>query len=145
MVDSPLVLFDRALAQAIDDLELGLYKASGTYTASESTLAKPAILIGNDLPTTLDNCLVLNQQDPIVDGRANLTHRVQIISRLKGTRNDSRNHAWALFMALDHKEHIPPGFNISWVWRFSELHTNKDSNGRYTVYQNFYFRGRRPF
>ena len=145
MPDTYLVEFDRALAQTLDDLALGLYKPTGVYTAAESTIALPAILTGGpDLPTTLDNCLVLNQQDSIVDGRANLTHRVQIISRLKGTRNDSRNLAWALFMALDHKEQIPAGFNISWSWRFSELHTNKDSNARYTVYQNFWFRGRRP-
>jgi len=142
--DSYLVLFDRGLAQALDDAELGLYKTSGTYTAAESTVELPVILIGGEMPTTLDNCIVLNQQEPISEGRGNLTHRVQIISRLKGTAIDSRNLAWALFEALDHKERIPEGFNVSWVWRFSELSLTKDSNARYTVYQNFYFRGRRP-
>jgi len=144
MVDSYLVLFDRGLAQKLDDLELGLYKTSGLYTPAESTIAKPVILIGSELPTTLDNCIILNQQEPIVEGRADLVHRVQIISRIEGTRNQSRDLAWALFEALDHQEHIPAGFYISWVWRFSELHLSKDSNGRYLVYQNFYFRGRRP-
>lgn len=144
MPDSYLVEFDRALAGALHSLNLGLYKASGTYTAAEATIAKPAILIGSELPTTLDNCILLNQQEPIADDRANLVHRVQIISRIKGTRNESRNLAWALFEALDHKEQIPANFYISWVWRFSELHLSKDSNGRYIVYQNFYFRGRRP-
>lgn len=144
MVDSYPVLFDRALAQSLDDLNLGLYKSSGVYTVAESTLQLPPILISNDMPTTLDNCIVLNQQEPIIEGRADLVQRVQIISRLKGTLTQSRNLSWAIFTALDHKEQIPAGFNISWVWRFSELRTTKDTNGRYTVYQNFYFRGRRP-
>jgi len=144
MSDSYLVLFDRALAQAIDDAALGLYKTTGAYTAAESTVALPVILIGSELPTTLDNCIVLNQQEPISEGRADLVHRVQIISRLKGTAIQSRNLAWALFEALDHKERIPAGFDVSWVWRFSELHLSKDSNDRYIVYQNFFFRGRRP-
>ena len=52
--------------------------------------------------------------------------------------------AWGLFSALDHKERIPAGFNISWSWLFSELRATKDSSARYTTYQNFYFRGRRP-
>lgn len=144
MVDSYLVRFDRGLAQALDDASLGFYKPSGTYTAAESTVELPVILIGGEMPTTLDNCLVLNQQEPISEGRGDLIHRVQIISRLKGTAIDSRNLAWALFEALDHKERIPDGFDVSWVWRFSELHLSRDSNDRYTVYQNFFFRGRRP-
>ena len=144
MVDSYLVRFDRALAQSLDDSALGLYKTTGAYTAAESTVALPVILIGSELPTTLDNCIVLNQQEPISEGRADLVHRVQIISRLKGTAIQSRNLAWALFEALDHKERIPAGFDVSWVWRFSELHLSKDSNDRYIVYQNFFFRGRRP-
>lgn len=145
MVDAYPVLFDRALAQALDDLEVGLYKPTGTYTTADATLALPAILVtGPDLPTTLDNCIVLNQLDPIVEGRADLVHRVQVISRLKGTQVQARNLAWELFTALDHKEQIPPGFNISWVWLFSELRATKDSSARYTTYQTFYFRGRRP-
>ena len=145
MPDTYLVEFDRALAQTLDDLALGLYKPTGIYTAAESTIALPAILTGGpDLPTTLDNCIVLNQQDPIFEGRANMVHRVQIISRLKGTQVQARNLSWGLFTALDHKERIPADFNISWVWLFSELRATKDSNARYTTYQNFYFRGRRP-
>ncbi|GAA3730096.1 hypothetical protein GCM10022239_03380 [Leifsonia bigeumensis] len=145
MADSYLVLFDRALAQALDDLELGLYKPTGTYTAAESTLAKPAILVsGPDLPTTLDNCIVLNQLDPIIEGRADLVHRVQIISRLAGTKTQARNLAWSLRVALDQKEQIPPGFYVSWSTIFSELAATRDESGRYTTYQNFHFRGRRP-
>lgn len=144
MPDSYPVLFERALAQHLDDLELGLYKPSGSYTVAEATLARPAITSGPDLPTTLDNVIVLTSLDPIRDGRANLTHRIQILSRLKGTKVQARNLAWELTTALDHQQNIPAGFHVSWVSLFSELPFSKDSNDRYATAQTFYFRGRRP-
>lgn len=144
MPDSYPVLFERGLAQTLDDLELGLYKPSGNYTAAEATLELPAIVSGPDLPTTLDNVIVLTSLDPIRDGRANLTHRIQILSRLKGTRVQARNLAWEIAADLDEKQNIPAGFHVSWVSLFSQLAFTKDPNGRYSTAQTFYFRGRRP-
>jgi hypothetical protein len=142
--DSYLVLFERGLAQHLDDLALGLYKPSAVYTTAEATVERPAIVSGPDLPTTLDNVIALTTLDPIREGRANFTHRIQILSRLKGTKVQSRNLAWNLAAALDHKQGIPAGFNVSWVSLFSQLTFTKDSNGRYSTAQTFYLKGRRP-
>ena len=144
MPDSYLVLFERGLAQHLDDIVLGLYKPNAVYTAAEATLERPAIVSGPDLPTTLDNVIALTTLDPIREGRANFTHRIQILSRLKGTKVQSRNLAWNLATALDHKQGIPAGFNVSWVSLFSQLTFTKDSNGRYSTAQTFHFKGRRP-
>jgi len=145
VVDTYPVLFERGVAQKLHDLELGLYKPSGNYTPAEATLLRPAVsLTGPDLPTTYDNCIVLNTLDPLREGRADLVSRIQIISRTKGTKTDAKNLAWNLATALDQKSNIPEGMHVSWVWLFSELRATADTNGRHTVYQTFYFRGRRP-
>lgn len=144
MVDAYPVLFRRGVAQHLDDLELGLYKTSGNYTVAESTLARPAISFGPDMPTTYDNAIVLTMLEPLREGRANLVWRIQITTRLKGTKAQAENFAWALFEALDQKQNIPAGFNVSWVSMFSQLLATADTSGRLTTYQTFYFRGRRP-
>jgi hypothetical protein len=143
--DSYPVLLERALAQAIHDSSVGFYKTSGAYTTAEATLARPAIHTnGPDLPTSIDNCIVITQLEPMIEGRGNIVWRFQIFSRVKGTKVQAKNLAWALFKLLDHKQGIPAGFHISWVWMFSQLAFTADSNGRHSTAQTFYLRGRRP-
>lgn len=145
MAESYPVLFEKALAQWLDDQNLGLYKPTGSYTAAEATLTAPGITTnGPDLPTTFDNCLVLTSLDPIVDGRANFVWRIQIVGRLKGTKTQAKDLLWNLRVALEHKQNIPPGFFISWVSVFSSLMFTADSSGRHSFSLTVYFRGRRP-
>lgn len=145
MVDSFPVLFQRALGQHLHNAALVNYKTSGTYTAADATLTKPGLTFGPDLPTTFDNVVMLTTLEPIRDGRADLIHRIQVTSRLKGTKVQAQNLAWALFTALDQQENVPAGFHISWATMFSQLGpTTPDSSGRFLIYQNFHFRGRRP-
>ncbi|SFN66147.1 hypothetical protein [Mycetocola miduiensis] len=130
----------RALAQYLHDQQVGVYKA-GTipYTATERGI----FTNGPDLPTTLDNCIVLTSRRPIPEGRSNLVFPIDILSRVKGNRIAAGNLAGFIFDALDHKEGVPPGMHISWAWEFSRLDYSADSNGRTASIQTFYFRGRR--
>ena len=145
MPDSYPVLFEKALAQAIDDANLGLYKSTGSYTAVETTVATPGIMTtGPDLPTTFDNCIVLTQLEPITDGRANIVWRIQLFVRLKGTKTQIKDLVWNLRVLLDHKQNIPSGFDVSWVWVFSQLFFTADSSQRQSAALTVYFRGRRP-
>ena len=143
MPDSYPVLFARALAQHLDDENVGLYKTTGAYTPQE-TATTPGILLGDDFPTGFDNCIVINELQPVPDGRANIVWRFQLLSRVKGTRAAARNLAWSIFEALDHRENVPAGFDVSWVWLFNQLPFTADSQGRRSTAQTFYFRGRRP-
>jgi hypothetical protein len=144
VTDSYPVLFGRALAQALDDAGVGLYKSSATYTAAETASLPGIILGGPDFPTSFDNCIVLNELDPIIDGRADITWRYQILSRVKGTKVQAKNLAWSIFTTLDHKQNVPAGFRVSWVWQVSQLTFTPDTQGRPSTAQSFYFRGRRP-
>ena len=145
MPDSYPVLLDRALAQSIHDADIGLYKATpgAVYTNAE-TATLPGIVMGPGLPTGFDNCIVITQLDPISDGRANIIWRHQIITRVKGTKAQATNLAWAVREHIDHKQNVPPGFHISWSWLFSQLTFTADSNGRHSTAQTVYSRGRRP-
>ncbi len=144
MTDSYPVLFERALAQALETAGLGQYDLTEVYTAASATVANPAILMGPNLPTTLDNCIVITALEPIPDGRANILWRYQMLGRLKGTKAQIKNLAWNMRVALDHKQNIPSGFDVSWSWVFSELLFSPDSSGRQSFTQTVYFRGRRP-
>lgn len=137
--DSQELLLKRGLAQYLHDLSIGVYKPVGSYGASERGI----LTNGPDLPTTLDNCIVLTSRRPIPDGKANLIFPIDTLSRVKGNRIAAGNLAGLLFDTLDSKENVPPGLHISWCEEISRLDYSADANGRSSTIQTFYFRGRR--
>ncbi|TQL46672.1 hypothetical protein FB562_2196 [Homoserinimonas aerilata] len=135
---SPELLFRRGLAQFLHDKGHGVYKPVGSYTATERGIYTS----GPTLPAA-DNCIVLTSLPSIADGRADLTHRVQVFGRVKGNNIAAENLEQAIFADLDHTENTPPSFYISWTHRFSLLHFEADSNGCSAFAATYYFRGRR--
>lgn len=139
--DSPELILKRALAQFLHDNGAGVYKAAGSYVATERGI----FTNGPTLPTTLDNCIVLATRKPIADGRANLIFPVDVYGRVKGNNLAANNLAGLLFGLLDHKSNVPPGLDISWCHEFSRLDISADSSGRSAFSSTYYLRGRRTF
>lgn len=137
--DSQGLELKRALARYLHDEQAGVYKAVGSYLATERGI----FTNGPDLPTTLDNCIVLTDRKPIPEGRSDLIFPIDVLSRVKGNRIAAGNLAGVLFELLDHKEGVPAGLHISWAWETSRLDYSADSSGRSSTIQTFYFRGRR--
>ncbi|MDJ0323170.1 hypothetical protein QMG61_05255 [Cryobacterium sp. PH31-AA6] len=140
--DSLAIVFKRALAQHLEDAGCGVYRSDGTaYLATERGIYTN----GPDLPTAAgtDNCLILTWLSPVPDGRANMLYRVQVLSRLKGSRIAADNWAALIAKALDQKQNTPPGHSIAWTELFSELAYTADTSGRASTAQTFTFLGRR--
>lgn len=140
--DAYPIIFRRALAQYLEDSGVGVYNSDGAnYAAGER-----GIYPKGTIPTYAgsDNCIVENWLSPIPDGRANMLYRVQLFSRVKGDRTAAENFAALIEGALDQKQNIPAGHNVSWVELFSALALSADTSGRCGTYQTFHFSGRRP-
>lgn len=136
--DSYAILFKRALAQHLHDSEAGIYKAVGSYTATERGIYTN----GPTLPTTGDNCIVLTWLSPIPDGRGDMIYRVQTMTRVKGSGIAADNAAAVVKGALDQKQNVPFA-DVSWCALFSELAYTADASGRCAVAQTWHFTGRR--
>lgn len=137
--DSYAILFKRALAQHLADSGAGVYKTTA-YAATDRGI----LTNGPTLPTTLDNCIVLAWLTPIPDGRADMTYRVQVTSRVKGNSIAAENFAAVIASVMDQKQNVPPGLFVSWCSLFSELPFSADASGRCGTAQTFHFKGRRP-
>ena len=137
--DAYPIIFRRALAQYLADQGVGVYSA-GAYASTDRGIYtnRPA------MPTTVDNCIVLGWLTPVPDGRANMTYRVQIVSRVKGNTIAAENLAALITAALDQKQNIPAGHQVAWVELGPELAYSADTSGRCATSQTFTFLGRRP-
>lgn len=139
---SPELLFKRALAQYLEDQGCGVYNHDGTNYAAG---VRGIYTNGPTFPTVTgsDNCILLTSLKPISDGRGNLIYRVQVYTRVKGSNIAAGNAAALITKAIDHKENVPPGMNVSWAESFSRLEFEPDTSQRSAVAETFHFRGRR--
>lgn len=136
---SRLLILRRALAQDLHEQGIGIYKPAGDYLATERGIYTN----GPALPTTGDDCIVLTSLPSIPDGRADITHRIQIFGRVAGNAIAAENLEQLVWERYDHTENLPAGFNISWTHRFSMLMFEADSSGRSAFAATYHLRGRR--
>lgn len=145
--DSPELLFKRALAQYLEDQGCGVYNHDGAnYTLGQRGIFTngPTLPTGTQAqPKLHDDCIVLTSLKPISDGRGNLIYRIQAYTRVKGSNITAGNAAALVTAAIDHKENVPPGMNVSWAESFSRLEFEPDTSQRSAVAETFHFRGRR--
>lgn len=137
---APEVFLCRSLASILSAAGLCTWREDGTaYAPSEHGL-----FIDQQLPTKLDNCTLLIPSTPTADGRAGMDFRVQITTRVKGSRIAMRDRAAAIQDLFDQREYTPAVLGISWAREYSRTYFDPDTQGRVMVAQNFEFRGRRP-
>ena len=137
--DAYPIIFRRALAQHLADQGVGVYSTSNYASTDRGIYTN-----GPEMPTTNDNAIVLSWLQPIASGRANMLYRVQIMSRVKGSRIAAENFAALIEAAMDQKQNVPPGMNVAWCELFSSLTLSADSSGRCAVSATYHFTGRRP-
>ena len=133
---NPALILNEALAELLHDNGLAVYKPTGA-------LPERGIKLDGVMPTTINEFTLLTPQTPLADGRADMTYRVQIFTRRKGSPLQLMEWANDLRAVLDQKAYTPAVLGISWAWEFSATTLDADTQGRSAVAATYMFRGRR--
>ncbi len=133
---NPALILNEALAELLHDNGLAVYKPTGA-------LPERGIKLDGVMPTTINDFTLLSPQTPLADGRADMTYRVQIFTRRKGSPLQVMEWANDLRAVLDQKAYTPQVLGISWAWEFSATTFDPDTQGRSAVAATYMFRGRR--
>lgn len=142
MDEYPIALV-KGFAQWLHDQQLAVYKTTGTYSEND-TKTLPGVVINGQIPQ-FDHCLVLTVKQPVPDGRADIWTPIQIFYRIKGTSTISSKHMSKIFDALNGRENLQlNGVPISIVQYRNGVEFELDANGRASIANTYYFRGRRP-
>ena len=133
---NPALILNEALAELLHDNGLAVYKPTGA-------LPERGIKLDGVMPTTINDFTLLTPQTPLADGRADMTYRVQIFTRRKGSPLQLMEWANDLRAVLDQKAYTPQVLGISWAWEFSATTLDADTQGQSAVAATYMFRGRR--
>ena len=133
---NPALILNEALAELLHHNGLAVYKPTGA-------LLERGIKLDGVMPTTVNEFTLLTPQTPLADGRADMTYRVQIFTRRKGSPLQLMEWAKDLRTVLDQKAYTPQVLGISWAWEFSATTFDPDTQGRSAVAATYMFRGRR--
>lgn len=138
--DTYPVILKRGIALFAAEQGLGVYRSDTPYTPAERGI----FTNGPDLPTTLDNCIVLTALSPTFDGRENMITPVQFRFRIVGSVIAAENFGQRIIATFDLLERqVFGGLRISLVEYRNALAFTPDSNGRPGGTVTHYFHGRR--
>ena len=133
---NPALILNEAIAELLHANGLAVYKPTGA-------LPERGIKLDGVMPTMINEFTLLTPQKPVADGRADMTYRVQIFTRRKGSPLQLMGWANDLRSVLDQKAYTPQVLGISWAWEFSARAFDADTQGRAAVAATYMFRGRR--
>ncbi|MFF1875736.1 hypothetical protein [Kitasatospora herbaricolor] len=139
--DSYPVRLKRGVAQFAADHGLGVYRPTGpAYSNPE----RGVFTNGPELPTTIDNCIVLTALSPTFDGRASVITPIQFRYRVAGSVIDAENLGQRIISTFDLLERtVFGGVLIGLVEYRNALAFTPDSISRPGGTVTFYFHGRR--
>lgn len=147
MVSIPPVSYElalkRGIAQELHDLNLGVYKPTDPYAASER-----GIFTGGDLSITVYDLILLSVAPFSRTSRTTGFCAVQLFIRMTGETTVAENLAGQIRDTFEGRTHMRLGDNgeigIREVTFLSGLPMSKDTAGRGSYSLNLLFHGRKP-